>query len=70
VDGPPGAPRLYFQLVPERKQVKNRVHLDLRGDDHEAEMAKLIDAGARVLRNFDDFVVMGDPEGNEFCLTW
>jgi predicted enzyme related to lactoylglutathione lyase len=56
--------------VPEPKQVKNRVHLDLRGDDHEAEAARLVDAGARVLRTFDNFIVMSDPEGNEFCLTW
>jgi len=70
VNGPPGAPRIYFQLVPEPKQVKNRVHLDLRGDDHEAEAARLVDAGARVLRTCDNFIVMSDPEGNEFCLTW
>jgi hypothetical protein len=70
VDGPAGAPRIYFQLVPEPKQVKNRVHLDLVSDDHEAEAARLVDAGARVLRTFDDFMVMSDPEGNEFDLTW
>jgi Glyoxalase-like domain len=30
----------------------------------------MVDAGARVLRTFDNFIVMSDPEGNEFCLTW
>jgi hypothetical protein len=70
VDGPPGTPRLYFQLVPEPKQVKNRVHIDLRGDDHEAETPRLVAAGARVLETFDSHMIMNDPEGNEFCLTW
>ena len=70
VDGPPGAPRLYFQLVPEPKQVKSRVHIDLRGDDHEAETARLVTAGARELETFDSHMIMSDPEGNEFCLTW
>ena len=70
VDGPSGAPRLYFQRVPEPKQGKNRVHLDLRTDDHDAEAARMVAAGARVLRTFDNFVTMSDPEGNEFDLTW
>jgi len=70
VNGPTGAPRIYFQLVPEPKQVKNRVHLDVQGDDHEAEAARIVEAGARVLRTFDDHIIMSDPEGNEFCLVW
>lgn len=63
-------PRLWFQLVPEAKLVKNRVHLDLRADDVDAEVDRLIRLGARELheqRN-DGLVVLQDPEGNEFCL--
>jgi len=62
-------PRLFFQLVPESKAVKNRVHLDLRCDDLDAEVARLVEHGARVESRRDDWVVMIDPEGNEFCLS-
>ena len=65
-------PRLCFQLVPESKVVKNRVHLDLRCDDLEAETARLVELGARVLTATGpqpDWVVLADPEGNEFCLA-
>jgi hypothetical protein len=40
-------PRLWFQRVPEPKRVKNRVHVDLRTDDFDAELARLIELGAR-----------------------
>ena len=49
VEAPGVEPRLCFQLVPESKVVKNRVHLDLRCDDLEAETARLVELGARVL---------------------
>jgi hypothetical protein len=65
-------PRLYFQLVPESKVVKNRMHLDLRCDDLEAETARLAALGAEVLTATgpgDEWVVLTDPEGNEFCLS-
>ncbi|AIG73630.1 MULTISPECIES: VOC family protein [Amycolatopsis] len=59
-------PRLFFNLVPESKVVKNRVHLDLTGDDIE----RLVALGARVLAHPEDgLVVLADPEGNEFCLV-
>ena len=63
-------PRLWFQRVPQPKSGKNRVHLDLRADDLDQEVARLVGLGASVLyaRTTDDLVVMGDPEGNEFCL--
>ena len=69
----PGGPRLYFTTVPEPKTIKNRIHLDLlpQADDQQAELARLTALGARVL---DDqppgasWIVMADPEGNEFCL--
>src|SRR6187551_1195470 len=44
--GEPGrTPRLWFQRVPEGKTVKNRMHLDLRADDPEAELDRLVDLG-------------------------
>ncbi|WP_420855842.1 VOC family protein [Thermoactinospora rubra] len=68
VEGPSGRPRLWFQRVPEAKTVKNRVHLDLRSDDLEAEVRRLVELGARELARHEDWVVLADPEGNEFCL--
>ena len=65
-------PELLFLLVPEGKQVKNRMHLDLRPDDQAAEVARLEALGAtRVDVGQDDsvtWVVLADPEGNEFCV--
>ena len=63
-------PRLWFQLVPEPKRVKNRVHLDLRSDDVDAEVDRVLGLGARVLvdQPNEDLIVLQDPEGNEFCL--
>ena len=63
-------PRLWFQLVPEPKRVKNRMHIDVRSDDYDAELARLIGLGASTAGNQanDDLIVLHDPEGNEFCL--
>ncbi|AQZ66476.1 unnamed protein product [[Actinomadura] parvosata subsp. kistnae] len=63
-----GPVRLWFQRVPERKIVKNRLHLDLRADDPDAEMERLLGLGAELVRTHDDWTVLADPEGNEFCL--
>jgi Glyoxalase-like domain len=63
-----GGPRLFFQLVPEAKTVKNRLHLDLRCADVDGEVARIEGLGGRVRETFDDHVVLVDPEGNEFCL--
>ena len=68
------APFLSFQLVPEGKVVKNRVHLDIRpdGDTLDEEREHLEHLGATTLRFFDrgdySHYIMADPEGNEFCL--
>ena len=62
-------PRLFFQLVPEAKQVKNRVHLDLASADVRAEALRLAGLGARVLAEQPAWVTMEDPEGNEFDVT-
>ncbi|TDE42386.1 VOC family protein [Nonomuraea mesophila] len=63
-----GPPRLWFQHVPEHKVVKNRVHLDVDSDDPDAEIARLTELGATVVATRDDWVIMADPEGNEFCV--
>lgn len=66
--------RLLFQRVPEPKTVKNRLHLDLHAgaERREAEVARLEGLGASVLRQVKEpggeWVVMTDPEGNEFCV--
>ena len=64
----PGRARIWFQAVPEPKSVKNRMHLDLRSDDAEAEVLRLTGLGARVLYRFEQLVCLADPEGNEFCV--
>ena len=75
VDPSGGAPRVLFQLVPEPKTVKNRVHLDVRvgPDDVEAEVGRLTARGATVLHRGrqgpHEWVTMADPEGNEFCVA-
>lgn len=64
------APDLVFLAVPEGKAGKNRLHLDLRPEDQAAEVARLEELGARrvdVGQGSDvSWVVMGDPDGNEF----
>ncbi|MFL6176612.1 MAG: VOC family protein [Ornithinibacter sp.] len=79
-----GHPRIFFQKVPEAKAVKNRVHVDLLAgggpsvplDEQRervaAEVARLEAlGGARLTEHADlgvHWVVMRDPEGNEFCV--
>ncbi|MFJ6837533.1 VOC family protein [Streptomyces sp. NPDC091209] len=66
--------RLLFQRVPEPKTGKNRLHLDLHpGEGRRAEeVGRLTSLGASVLRDMNEpagaWVVMADPEGNEFCV--
>ncbi|WP_104525984.1 VOC family protein [Blastococcus atacamensis] len=75
VSAEPGRPRVLFQLVPEEKTVKNRVHLDVRvgAAEREAEVARLVELGARELwrgaQGPSTWVTLADPEGNEFCVT-
>jgi catechol 2,3-dioxygenase-like lactoylglutathione lyase family enzyme len=63
---------LLILRVPDRKQAKNRLHLDLRPDDQAAEVARLESLGARRVDigqgGQESWVVMADPEGNEFCV--
>lgn len=67
--------RLLFQRVPEPKAGKNRLHLDLHPGEgrREAEVERLKALGASELRQVKEpageWVVMADPEGNEFCVA-
>ncbi|MBO2455934.1 VOC family protein [Actinomadura barringtoniae] len=59
-----------FQRTDAAKIGKNRVHLDVESDDPAAEQAKVEALGGRRLHEYDEggFLVMADPEGNEFCI--
>lgn len=67
--------RLLFQIVPESKSGKNRVHLDVRvgPDANAAKVAQLTSSGATVIGEGEQgghrWVVLADPEGNEFCVA-
>lgn len=69
-------PTIDIVPVPESKTLKNRLHLDLRADGvtTERELERLISLGASrvdVGQGQDvSWVVLGDPEGNEFCLLF
>ena len=67
------APTLGFGRVPEGKTVKNRLHLDVSPSDRDQqeEVRRLLDLGARRIdigQGDVSWVVMADPEGNEFCV--
>jgi Glyoxalase-like domain len=67
--------RVLFQVVPEPKVAKNRVHLDLHvGSDHRPEVVERLSAlGGTVLWEGNEYgstwITMADPEGNEFCVV-
>jgi catechol 2,3-dioxygenase-like lactoylglutathione lyase family enzyme len=66
------APEVVFCRVPEPKTVKDRLHIDLRPDDQDAEVARAEAMGATradVGQVGDEtWVVLADPDGNEFCI--
>ena len=73
-DADESGPRLLFQQVPEGKQAKNRVHLDVHaGDDRDAVVARCIELGATKLwdgqQGPSTWVTLADIEGNEFCVN-
>ncbi|MEU4349821.1 VOC family protein [Streptomyces sp. NPDC023838] len=65
-------PGMCFVPVPESKTVKNRLHIDLNPDDQAAEVERIIGLGARRVDvgqgEEATWVVLADPEGNEFCV--
>ncbi len=78
-------PRFFLQKVPEPKTAKNRLHLDVwvpgesrenpaSPDEKRAHATHLVEHGASILHEVDQsgmgfWVVMADPEGNEFCVV-
>jgi predicted enzyme related to lactoylglutathione lyase len=69
---PAGAgPDWVFLAVPDGKTVKNRIHFDLTPDDQAAEVDRVLALGARhvdIGQGDQTWVVLADPEGNEFCI--
>jgi hypothetical protein len=65
--------RVLFQVVPEAKTVKNRVHLDLHVEERAETVERLTALGGTVLWEGSEggstWVTMADPEGNEFCVA-
>jgi predicted enzyme related to lactoylglutathione lyase len=67
-------PKLLLQQVPEPKTTKNRMHLDIEAADIEAEASRLEALGAtrvqddQIHEHGTAWVLMPDPEGNEFCV--
>jgi hypothetical protein len=67
------APTLLFTRVPESKAVKNRLHIDVSPIDRsrDEEVERLLALGARhvdIGQGEQSWVVLADPEGNEFCV--
>jgi predicted enzyme related to lactoylglutathione lyase len=65
------APDIVFLKVPDRKAVKNRLHFDLGPKDQDAEVARIVELGATradIGQGDVSWVVLADPEGNEFCV--
>jgi predicted enzyme related to lactoylglutathione lyase len=85
-DGPPGGRyqglvpaggqgiEILLQRVPEVKSGKNRLHLDLRTADLDAEVERVVVLGARRLTSTPvtewgwRWHILADPDGNEFCI--
>ena len=71
---PPGWTRLAFQRVPETKQGKNRLHIDVHVDDVPAasvaaEALGAVRVGTIHVSAVGTFQVLQDPEGNEWCVV-
>jgi predicted enzyme related to lactoylglutathione lyase len=73
IEAADGSVRIGFQQVPESKVVKNRVHIDFAATDEEATAKEIEGTGATrrwVSEDPEDpFIVLPDPEGNEFCIV-
>ena len=77
LDGSPEVgriPDILFIKNSDKRSVKNRLHFDLRPQDQEAEVARIETLGAKRIeigQSSDEdttWIVMADPEGNEFCV--
>lgn len=77
IQRPDGGHQILFIETPDEKLVKNRLHFDLRPSDgsRDAEVARLVELGATQLADHREvrgdgtgWVVLVDPEGNEFCI--
>lgn len=66
LDPDPTRPRICFQRVDEPKTAKNRLHLDVNVDGC-GEVDALVRLGATVVAEHAGWIVLADPEGNEFC---
>lgn len=68
---PDRMPGILFAPVPDSKNAKNRLHLDFRPDDQGAEVERMLALGASKVdigQGEQPWVVLADPEGNEFCI--
>ena len=66
------SPRILFYKNPDTKLVKNRLHFDLRPDHQQLEVERALALGATRANigqtGEESWIVMADPEGNEFCI--
>lgn len=68
---PDRMPGLDFVRIEDSKRAKSRLHLDFRPEDQDAEVARLLALGAQrvdIGQGDASWVVLADPEGNEFCV--
>ena len=69
----PNGLRLAFQKVDDPTPGKNRIHIDLVAPDRDAEVARLVEAGATKLADHEmpgfAWTVLTDPDGNQFCVA-
>ena len=68
------APMIYFETVPEGKELKNRLHLNIAAADRQAEIDRLVSLGATEADTQEPgggyiWTNMRDTEGNEFCIS-
>lgn len=72
IELPDGQPDILFLPSTDERAGKNRIHLDLRPADRDAEVERALALGARLINigqtGGESWVVLADPEGNEFCI--
>ncbi len=69
----PSYPRIIVLQVPESKTAKNRLHMEFKSTDLKSDADRIVTLGGTLVaeRQFGEtrWIVMQDPEGNEFCLV-